>query len=195
MTAALEGGEWSAARPGRTLPSGKTRYPLYRRLGGPQGRSGKAENLVPTGIRSRTVQPVAQSLYRLTYPAHASTVVVLILQDIQVTTERITLISNFCRVLRSPSKTHYWRKDRGMDRRDGKTRKKCKQLLDDLKEKRGYWKLEEEALDHALCRIRFGKCCGPVVRRTTERTKNEWVRSPQVWTDVRALKQCSYMFR
>ena len=26
MTAALEGGEWSAARPGRTLPPGKTRY-------------------------------------------------------------------------------------------------------------------------------------------------------------------------
>jgi len=58
MTAALEGGEWSTARPGRTLPPGKTRYPFYRRLGGPQGRSGRAENFVPTGIRSRTVQPV-----------------------------------------------------------------------------------------------------------------------------------------
>ena len=58
MTAALEGGEWSAARPGRTLPPGKTRYPFYRRLGGPQGRSGRAENLVPNGIRSRTVPPV-----------------------------------------------------------------------------------------------------------------------------------------
>ena len=57
MTAALEGSEWSAARPGRTLTPGKTRYPLYMRLGGPQGRSGRAENLVPTGIRSRTVQP------------------------------------------------------------------------------------------------------------------------------------------
>jgi len=56
MTAALEGGEWSAACPGRTLPPGKTRYPLYRRLGGPQGRSGRAENLVSTGIRSRIVQ-------------------------------------------------------------------------------------------------------------------------------------------
>jgi len=32
MTAALEGGEWSAARPGCTLLPGKTRYPLYRRL-------------------------------------------------------------------------------------------------------------------------------------------------------------------
>jgi len=58
MTATLEGGEWSAARPGRTLPPGKNRYPFYRRLGGLQGRSGWAENLVPTGIRSRTVQPV-----------------------------------------------------------------------------------------------------------------------------------------
>jgi len=63
-------GEWSAAGPGRTLPPVKTRYPLYRRLGVPQGRSGRAENLVPTGIRSRTVQPVGQSLYRLSYRAH-----------------------------------------------------------------------------------------------------------------------------
>jgi len=58
MTAALEGGEWSAACPGCTLPPGKTRYSFYRRLGGPQGWSGQAENLVPTGIRSWTVQPI-----------------------------------------------------------------------------------------------------------------------------------------
>ena len=73
MTAALEDGEWSAARPGRTLSPGKTRYPFYRRLGGPQGRSGRAENLVATGIRSRTVQPVVQSLYQLSYRAHTHT--------------------------------------------------------------------------------------------------------------------------
>ena len=70
MTAELEGGEWSAARPGRTLPSGKTQYPLYRRLGGPQGQYGRAENLAPPGFDPRTVQPVAQSLYRLSYRAH-----------------------------------------------------------------------------------------------------------------------------
>jgi len=29
-------GEWSAARTGRTLPPGKTRYPFYRRLGWPR---------------------------------------------------------------------------------------------------------------------------------------------------------------
>ena len=51
-TPALEEGEGSAARPSRSLPPGKTRYPLYRRLGGPQGRSGRGESLAPTGIRS-----------------------------------------------------------------------------------------------------------------------------------------------
>ena len=49
MTAAVEGGKSSAARPGRTLPPGKSRYPFYRRLVGPQGWSGRAENFVPTG--------------------------------------------------------------------------------------------------------------------------------------------------
>ena len=58
MTAAVEGGELSAARPRRTLPTRKSRYPFYRRLSGPQGWSGRAENIVPTGIRARTVQPV-----------------------------------------------------------------------------------------------------------------------------------------
>ena len=75
MTAALEGGEWSAARPDRILPPVKTWYPLYRRLGGPQGRYGRAKNLVPTGVRSRTVQTVAQSLYRLSYRAHKNNII------------------------------------------------------------------------------------------------------------------------
>jgi hypothetical protein len=40
MTSALDGGEWSASRPGRALSRGKDpRYLLYRRLGGPQSRS------------------------------------------------------------------------------------------------------------------------------------------------------------
>ena len=69
MTAALEGGEWSAARPRRTLPPGKTRYPFYRRLGGPQGRSGRAENLAPTVILSPYRPARSESLYRLSYPA------------------------------------------------------------------------------------------------------------------------------
>jgi len=46
----------STPRPHFTL--GKTWYPFYKRLGGPQGWSGRVENLVPSGIRSRTIQPV-----------------------------------------------------------------------------------------------------------------------------------------
>jgi hypothetical protein len=50
-------GEGSASRPGRSLPPGKTRYPLYRRLGGPQGRSGQVRKISPPpGSDPRTVQ-------------------------------------------------------------------------------------------------------------------------------------------
>jgi hypothetical protein len=60
MTTALEGGEGSASRPGRSVPPGKTQYLLYRRLGGPQGRSGQVQKIsTPTGFDPRTVQPVA----------------------------------------------------------------------------------------------------------------------------------------
>ena len=39
---------------------GKTRYPLYRRLGGLQGRSGQVRKISPPpGFYPRTVQPVA----------------------------------------------------------------------------------------------------------------------------------------
>jgi hypothetical protein len=39
---------------------GKTRYPLYRRQGGPQGRSGQVGNISPPpGVDLRNVQPVA----------------------------------------------------------------------------------------------------------------------------------------
>jgi len=51
--------EWGVSpTPRPPLPPGKTPCPLYRRLGGPQSRSGRAENLVHTRIRSRTVQPI-----------------------------------------------------------------------------------------------------------------------------------------
>ena len=48
--------------------------------------------------------------------------------------------------------------------RQGRRRK---QLLGDLKETRGYWKLIDEALDRALWRTGFGRVYGPVVRQTT----------------------------
>ena len=42
------------------LPPGKTRYLLYRRLGGPQGRSGQVRKISPLpGFDPRPVQPAA----------------------------------------------------------------------------------------------------------------------------------------
>ena len=45
-------------------------------------------------------------------------------------------------------------------RRRGRRRKK---LLDDLKDRRGYCKLEEEALDRTMWMNHFGRGFGPVV--------------------------------
>jgi hypothetical protein len=53
-------GEGLASRPGRFLPPGKSPYPLYRRLDGPQVRSGQVRKISPPpGFDPRTVQPVA----------------------------------------------------------------------------------------------------------------------------------------
>jgi len=50
-------------------------------------------------------------------------------------------------------------------RRRGRRRKK---LLDDLKDRRGYCHLKEEALDRTMWRHRFGGDFGSVVRQITE---------------------------
>jgi hypothetical protein len=48
------------ATPRPLFPSGKTRYQLYRRLGGPQGRSGRVRKISPPpGFDPHTVHPVA----------------------------------------------------------------------------------------------------------------------------------------
>ena len=39
----------------------------------------------------------------------------------------------------------------------GRQGRRCKQLLDVLKERRGYWKLKQEAKDVTEWRTRFGK--------------------------------------
>jgi hypothetical protein len=44
------------------LPPEKTRYPVYKRLGGDQDRSGRGrKSSPPPGFDPRTVQPVASS--------------------------------------------------------------------------------------------------------------------------------------
>jgi hypothetical protein len=50
----------------------------------------------------------------------------------------------------------------------GRRGRRRKQLLDDLKEKKRYWKLKEEALDRTMWRTRFGRGYGPVARQTTK---------------------------
>jgi hypothetical protein len=50
----------------------------------------------------------------------------------------------------------------------GKQEIRHKQLLYDLKEKRKYWKLKEEALDRTLSMTSYQRGYGPVVRQTTE---------------------------
>jgi hypothetical protein len=49
--------------------------------------------------------------------------------------------------------------------RQGARRRK---LLDDLKERRGYSHLKEEALDRTTWRARFGRGFGPLVRQTAK---------------------------
>ena len=64
LTSALYGvggqGHASAA-----LPPGKTRYPLYRRLGGPQGRSGRVRKISPP---NRNSIPGSSSPQRVAIP-------------------------------------------------------------------------------------------------------------------------------
>jgi hypothetical protein len=50
----------------------------------------------------------------------------------------------------------------------GRQGRRRKQLLDDLKERRGYWKLKGDALDRTLWRIRFERDHGPVVIQAKE---------------------------
>ena len=68
LTSALDWGGWSMPTPTALLPA-KTRYPLYRRLGGSQGWSGRVRKISPpTGIGSPDRPARSESLYRLSYP-------------------------------------------------------------------------------------------------------------------------------
>jgi hypothetical protein len=74
---------------------------------------------------------------------------------------RRTGLTTFC--VKLPSTTGYLRKDKREDRSERRGRR-CRKLLDDLKERRGYSHLKEEALDRTTWRARFGRGFGPVVK-------------------------------
>jgi hypothetical protein len=63
--------------------------------------------------------------------------------------------------------------DRGIEvtGRRGRRRRK---LLDNLKERRGYSHLKEEAIHRSMLTAQFGRGFGPVVRQTAKRM-NEWM--------------------
>jgi hypothetical protein len=50
----------------------------------------------------------------------------------------------------------------------GKRGRRRRKVLDDVKERRGYSHLREEALDRTMWRACFGRGVGPVVRQTTK---------------------------
>jgi len=50
----------------------------------------------------------------------------------------------------------------------GRRGRRRRKLLYDLKERRGYSHLKEEAVDRTMWRARFGRGFGPVVRHTTK---------------------------
>jgi hypothetical protein len=71
-----EGMGWLAPRPGRFIPGKETQYPSYRRLGGPQGRSGRLRKISPPpGFDPRIVQAAASRYTDWAIPAHASCLV------------------------------------------------------------------------------------------------------------------------
>jgi hypothetical protein len=59
--------------------------------------------------------------------------------------------------------------------------RRCKKVLDDLKDRRGYSNLKEEALDCTVWKNHFGRGFGPVVRQNTE------------WINIQLHRVCSVL--
>ena len=79
LTSALDGGDWLMPCPGRFTHGKDTRYPLYKRPGGPQGRSGRVRKTsIPPGFHPWTVHPLASRYTDYSIPAHR------IWQDIRI---------------------------------------------------------------------------------------------------------------
>jgi hypothetical protein len=70
LTSALDG--VGGQRLERFNPGKVTRYPLYKRLGGPQGRSGRVRKISPPlGFDLQIVQRVASRYTNCAIPAHS----------------------------------------------------------------------------------------------------------------------------
>ena len=69
-------------------------------------------------------------------------------------------------------------------RRRGRRRRK---LLDDLKDRRGYSHLKEDALDRTMWRNRFRGGFGPVVRQNIKRMNGKSELHRTIWNTDRIL--------
>jgi len=56
----------------------------------------------------------------------------------------------------------------GMIEVTGRRGRRRRELVKDCKEKKGYWKLIDEALDRTVWRTRFKRCYGTVVTQTAK---------------------------
>ena len=65
-TTALEGGEWSASRPDRTLPPGRDPVPIVQEAVWAPGPVWTGEKSRPTGIRSQDSSARSESLSYVT---------------------------------------------------------------------------------------------------------------------------------
>jgi hypothetical protein len=103
LTSALEGGEGSASHSGRTLPPGKTRHTLYKRLGRPQGRAGQVRKISPPpGFDPRTVQPVASRYTDYATPPTCVSIVCLIKVQLRTSSTIFRSFSRLTTELTSP---------------------------------------------------------------------------------------------
>jgi hypothetical protein len=71
LTSVLDGGRRSKIHPTRFIPQKETRYPLYRKPDGPQGRSAWVRTFLSSpGFDPRMVQPVASFYTDWAIPTH-----------------------------------------------------------------------------------------------------------------------------
>ena len=76
-------GGWSTPRSDHFTPGKETRNSLYRRLAGPQGRSGRVRKISPTPrFDPRTVQQVASRYTDWAIPAHIRTRYIILLHTL-----------------------------------------------------------------------------------------------------------------
>ena len=92
-----------------TLPSGKTRYPFYRRLNGPLGLSGRLRNISPpTGIRS-TDRPTRSIVAILTVLSRPTEDLNLLLKRLLFSCVEKYVTSHRCHFLQKFQHNIFWR--------------------------------------------------------------------------------------